>query len=54
MKVVNLLSPKGEKVQIKVSFPFFLNRGKVRDMLREGYTLESERDAELVSKLGLF
>ena len=54
MLKVNLISPKGEKISVKVSFPFFLNRSKVKLMIEEGYTLESKADADIVSKLGIF
>lgn len=51
--VVNLISPKGERVSVKVSFPFILNRNKVRRMMERGYTLETEADADIVYKLGI-
>ena len=54
MLIVNLVSPKGEQVAVKISFFYFLNRNKVKIMIEEGYTLLNEEDADLVSKLGIF
>jgi len=51
---VNLISPKGEKISVRVSLLFFLNRSKVKAMIEKGYILASEEDANLVSKLGIF
>lgn len=54
MSVVNLISPKGEQVAVKVSIFYFFNRNKVRIMIEEGYTLLNEEDADLVAKLRIF
>lgn len=54
MSVVNLISPKGEQVAVKVSFFYFFNRNKVKIMIEEGYTLLNEEDADLVVKLRIF
>lgn len=54
MSVVNLVSPKGEQVSVKVSFFYFFNRNKVKLMIENGYTLLKEEDANLVLKLGIF
>ncbi len=51
---VNLISPKGEKISVKVSGIFFFNRGKVRAMIENGYILAGEEDAKLVSELKIF
>ncbi len=54
MKVVNLISPKGIKVSLNVSFPFILNRLKVKKLIEAGYFLEAEKDADLVVALKIF
>jgi len=54
MLVVNLVSPRGEKVAVKVSLLYFLNRNKVKVMLQEGYVLLGDADADLVCSLGIF
>lgn len=54
MSVVNLISPKGEQVTVKVSSFYFFNRNKVKLMIEKGYTLLKEEDADLVIKLGIF
>lgn len=51
---VNLISPKGERVSIKVTGIFFFNRGRVKSMIENGYTLAGEEDAKLVSDLKIF
>lgn len=53
MKTINLISPKGDIISLKVSFPFIANRSKVKKLLLKGYGLVSEDDADLVIKLGL-
>ncbi len=51
---VNLISPKGERVAVKVTGLFFFNRGKVKKMIENGYILAVEEDAKLVSELRIF
>ena len=51
--IINLLSPKGEKEAYKIGVFYFLNERKVKKLLKNGWTLESEKDADIVIKSNL-
>lgn len=52
--IINLLSPKGEKLSYKMGVFYFLNERKVKKLLKSGWTLESEKDAVIAIKYSLF
>ena len=51
--IINLLSPKGEKESYKIGTFYFLNERKVKKLLKNGWTLESEKDADMAIKSNL-
>ena len=51
--IINLLSQKGEKEANKIRIFYFLNERKVRKLLKNGWTLESEEDADIAIKSNL-
>ena len=51
--IINLLSPKGEKEAYKIGVFYFLNERKVKKLLKNGWTLESEEDADIAIKSGV-
>lgn len=51
--ILNLISPKGEKKSFKLGILSFLVEGKIKSLLNEGWTCESEKDADIVYKRNL-
>jgi len=52
--VVNLISSTGERKEIKVGGFRVFNDSKIKKLLNSGWSLASEKDAEIVSKRGIF
>lgn len=51
---INLMSSSGEVINLNLSFPYIHNRYKVKQLLKEGYRLVGEKDANIVLKLKLY
>lgn len=51
---LNLISPKGEKKSFKAGFLFFMQVPKIKLLLEEGWTCESDKDADILVKNNFF
>ncbi len=51
---INFMSSVGEVITINLSFPYIYNRYRAKKLIKKGYSLVREGDADLVMKLKLY
>lgn len=51
---ISLISKSGKVITFNLSFLYIYNRYKVKKLIKEGYSLVGEEDANLALKLKLY